>query len=239
MSTAAAGRTPAGAPTTGAGGAPPRPPQQRGPLGAARVGVDGHGPGDGPDDGPGHGRGDATTDVERLPPTPLPQAPQAPETAEAAEIARLDLPRLRTLRRTALREEADLSFVRRLLQGRIDILRAELAGRSDTAEPLVERLAQILADGPSRQRSSRHVTVSTPRGEEYRALAESMLGEIALSDLSARTEAELRDAMGRLVRYEAEVSQRRQGVQRTADGCSAEIARRYREGRAHVDDLLA
>jgi hypothetical protein len=27
-------------------------------------------------------------------------------------------------------------------------------------------------------------------------------------------------------------------IQRTADGCSAEIARRYREGEAQVEDLL-
>jgi hypothetical protein len=44
--------------------------------------------------------------------------------------------------------------------------------------------------------------------------------------------------MGRLVRYEQQVSRRRQQLQRTADGCSAEIARRYREGEAQVDDLL-
>jgi hypothetical protein len=44
--------------------------------------------------------------------------------------------------------------------------------------------------------------------------------------------------MGRLVRYEQEVSRRRQQLQRTADDCSAEIARRYREGEAQVDDLL-
>ena len=44
--------------------------------------------------------------------------------------------------------------------------------------------------------------------------------------------------MARLVRYEQQVSRRRQGLQRTADDCSAEIARRYREGEAQVDDLL-
>ena len=46
---------------------------------------------------------------------------------EEHDLARLSLPELRTLRRDAQRDEADLSYVRRLLQGRIDIPRAELA----------------------------------------------------------------------------------------------------------------
>ncbi|MEU6476317.1 AmfC protein [Streptomyces sp. NPDC047017] len=179
--------------------------------------------------------------------------PVAADGARALEA--LSLPELRVLRRQAQRDEADLSYVRRLLQGRIDILRAEQdrrgagAPREAGAGPeavvaedrasVVERLAEILKDAPARQRSSaRHVTVGTPHGEEYRQLAAGMLAEVELSDLAARTDLELGTAMGRLVRYEQEVSGRRQQLQRTADDCSAEIARRYREGEAQVDDLL-
>lgn len=78
-----------------------------------------------------------------------------------------------------------------------------------------------------------------PHSEEYRQLAEQLAGEVELSDLTARTDQELHDAMCRLVRYEQQVSRRRQSLQRTADDCSAEIARRYREGEAQVDDLLS
>ncbi|MHA5052282.1 RsiG family protein [Streptomyces sp. SD15] len=190
----------------------------------------------------------------------------------AHDLALLRLPELRTLRRDAQRDEADLSYVRRLLQGRIDILRAELARRgglraqasgagsgsgsgtasgsgsgsrgaavveSGGAPSVVERLPEILTDAPARHRSSaRHVTVGTPHGEEYRRLASDMLSEVELSDLEARTDDELAAGMGRLVRYEQQVSRRRQQLQRTADDCSAEIARRYREGEAQVDDLL-
>lgn len=160
------------------------------------------------------------------------------------DLTVLRLPELRTLRRDAQRDEADLSYVRRLLQGRIDILRAELARRGpasllDPEGSVVERLSEILADAPARQRSSaRHVTLGTPHSEEYRLLAAEMLAEVELSDLGARTDLELNTAMGRLVRYEQQVSRRRQQLQHTADGCSAEIARRYREGEAQVDDLL-
>nr|WP_237327106.1 ABC transporter substrate-binding protein [Streptomyces sp. CBMAI 2042] len=160
-------------------------------------------------------------------------------------VGGLRLPELRTLRRDAQRDEADLSYVRRLVQGRIDILRAELARRRDPQAPVpeapvVDRLSEILADAPSRHRTSaRHVTLTTPRGDEFRRLAAENLAEVELSDLAARTDEELHDAMGRLVRYEQQVSRRRHELQRTTDDCSAEIARRYRDGEAQVDDLLA
>ncbi|MEE1755579.1 RsiG family protein [Streptomyces sp. SP18CS02] len=155
------------------------------------------------------------------------------------DLRALRLPELRALRRDSHGDEADMSYVRRLLQGRIDILRAELSRRCDAEVPVVDRLPEILADTPSRHRTSaRHVTLSTPRGEEYRRLASEMLSDVELSDLDARTDEELHAAMGRLARYEQQVSSRRQQLQRTADDCSAEIARRYREGEAQVDDLL-
>ncbi|MFE2944059.1 ABC transporter substrate-binding protein [Streptomyces sp. NPDC059255] len=149
------------------------------------------------------------------------------------------LPELRALRRDSHRDEGDLSYLRRLLQGRIDILRAELARRTAPETPLLDRLSEILTDAPSRHRSSaRHVTLSTPRSAEYRALAAETLAEVELSDLEARTDEELHSAMRRLVRNERQLSRRRHQLQRTADDCSAEIARRYREGEAQVDDLL-
>lgn len=192
------------------------------------------------------------------PPTPAarPAGPQGPrhggdgaDDAPAPDLTALGLPELRAVRRDARRDEADLSYVRRLLQGRIDILRAELARRSPPGTApagvlppgpsFVERLSEILTDAPARYRSSaRHVTVGTPQGEEYRLLAAEMLAEIELSDLGARTDTELRAALGRLERYEQEASRRRQLLQRTADECSAEIARRYRDGEALVEDLL-
>lgn len=178
-------------------------------------------------------------------PAPAASGPVLPEEPPEPDLTALSLPELRTLRRDAQRDEADLSYVRRLLQGRIDILRAELSRRGPAAVPATEdasvvaRLPEILTDAPARHRSSaRHVTLGTPHGEEYRRLAAEMLAEVELSDLDARTEPELNTAMARLVRYEQQASRRRQRLQHTADGCSAEIARRYREGEAQVDDLL-
>ncbi len=174
------------------------------------------------------------------PPVQRMGSPLLPPDPTEPHLLLLSLPELRTLRRDAQRDEADLSYVRRLLQGRIDILRAELARRSPAgAAAVVDRLSEILTDAPARHRSSaRHVTLGTPYSEEFRLLAAEMLAEVELSDLAARTDLELNTAMRRLVRYEQQVSRRRQRLQRTADDCSAEIARRYREGEAQVDDLL-
>jgi hypothetical protein len=183
----------------------------------------------------------------RRPPTQRTDSPLLPPEPPERDLTTLSLPELRTLRRDAQRDEADLSYVRRLLQGRIDILRAELLRRSPTDPVLerlpeasvVDRLPEILTDAPARHRSSaRHVRLGTPLSEEYRLLASEMLAEVELSDLSARTDLELSTAMRRLVRYEQQVSGRRQRLQRTADECSGEIARRYREGEAQVADLL-
>ncbi len=166
----------------------------------------------------------------------------------AVPVAGLPMAEIRALRRRAQADEADLSYLRRLLQGRIDILRAELGrrgpagpGQGPAAElgPVMERLPEILRDAPARHPSSaRHVTFSAPRSEEYRREAAGMLDEVGLSDLAARTDVELRVALARLVRHERGVSLRRQELQRTADACGAELARRYREGEAQVDDLL-
>ena len=162
-------------------------------------------------------------------------------------LGALGLEELRELRRQAQEDEADLSYLRRLLHGRVDILRAELTRRSGHTGPgaavsatLLEQLAEILTDVPSGIRNSaRHVTLHTPRSEEYQLLADELMDDVALADLSSQSDAALQAACIRLTAHERTLSLRRQGLQRTVDGCSAEITRRYREGEARVDDLLS
>jgi hypothetical protein len=162
-------------------------------------------------------------------------------------LGALGLEELRELRRQAQEDEADLSYLRRLLHGRVDILRAELTRRSGRTGPgsgvsdtLLEQLAEILTDIPSGVRNSaRHVTLNTPRSEEYQLLADEVMDDVALADLRSQSDAALQAACIRLTAHERTLSLRRQGLQRTVDGCSAEITRRYREGEARVDDLLS
>ncbi|MGW2707493.1 RsiG family protein [Streptomyces sp. NPDC001356] len=114
--------------------------------------------------------------------------PALPAEPPEHDLARLSLPELRTVRRDAQRDEADLSYVRRLLQGRIDILRAELGRRGRASVPapadgsVVDRLPEILQDAPARQRSSaRHVTLGTPHKEEYGMIVWTEAGQGLLS----------------------------------------------------------
>jgi hypothetical protein len=157
-----------------------------------------------------------------------------------ADIGRLPLEEVRALRREAQQEEADLSYIRRLLQGRIDIIRAELARRSDLDlhQSVVELLPEILVDRPAPRPAARHLTVEPSRLGDYRRRVERLLADVELSDVSARSNVELAEAAEVLVEHEQRVSASRSAVQCVADQCSSEIARRYRDGEAVVDDLL-
>jgi hypothetical protein len=154
----------------------------------------------------------------------------------------LALEEVRALRQDAEQEETDLSYLRRLLQGRIDILRAELDRRSGSSADcrVVDQLAEILADQPAgRPALGRHLSNEPSRAGEYRRRIERMIDDVDLSDVTARSEAEIRNAMESLTECEHSVSHSRRAVQRIADACREEVARRYRTGEAQVADLLA
>jgi len=79
-------------------------------------------------------------------------SPAPPAEPPEDDLGLLSLPELRTVRRDAQRDEADLSYVRRLLQGRIDILRAERTARlkgKGVGEVDVEALTDILSSRSS------------------------------------------------------------------------------------------
>ena len=151
------------------------------------------------------------------------------------------LAEVRGLRADAEQEEVDLSYTRRMIQGRLDILRAELNRRDGTSSAtLVEGLAAILADeprGPARG-SGRHVTVEPSRTDSHRRYVEALVADVDLSDVGARSTDELAHAMRTLSQEEVGLSTKRRAVQTVMDACSAEITRRYRDGEADVDTLL-
>jgi hypothetical protein len=152
-----------------------------------------------------------------------------------------DLGDVRALRQEAEQEEADLSYIRRMIQGRIDIVRAELNRRDGaTTGSLVDNLASILADEPraSARGLGRHVTVEPGRVDSHRRYVESLVADVDLSDVSARTPDELAHAMRTLSEEEQSISTKRRSVQQVMDACTAEITRRYRDGEADVSALL-
>ena len=155
-------------------------------------------------------------------------------------LGQLSLDDLRERRKEAEQEETDLSYMRRLLQGRLDILRAELARRDGTGSDLVDALPQILADEPSGgpRGLGRHVTAEPSRADAHRRYVEALVADVDLSNPDAHDDASLRRVLETLEAEEQKVSEARRAVQKVMDALTGEVTRRYREGDADPSDLL-
>ncbi len=155
-------------------------------------------------------------------------------------LGELDLDGVRARRSDADQEEVDLSYARRLLQGRLDILRAEqgrraggtavnLHPRSD--QEIVDTLAHILADEPRSDRGlGRFLGAEPSRVGEHRREAERAVADVSDSDPTGLSSEELAAAIQRLAVIEARVSRVRHDVQAVVDTLTEEIARRYTKG---------
>jgi hypothetical protein len=160
------------------------------------------------------------------------------------QLQEAPLAEVRALRTEAEQEEVDLSYLRRLVQGRIDIVRAELnrreGGGAGGGGGLVESLADILADEPRAPARGlgRHSTVEPSRADSHRRYVEALVADVDLSDVANRSSDELAHSMRTLSEEEQTLSRKRRAVQAVMDACSAEITRRYRDGEADVATLL-
>ncbi len=158
----------------------------------------------------------------------------------ADDLGNLDLDELRSRRREAEQEEADLSYLRRMLQGRMDILRAELARRAGGGEKIFEHLSAVLADsGRSDHGLGRYLRVESSRVDEHRRSVEQLIADVGVSDVEGHSDDEVRESLGRIEEFEQAVSDDRRAVQVVMDALTAEVAARYKSGAASVDDLLA
>jgi hypothetical protein len=162
-----------------------------------------------------------------------------------------DLPveELRARRTEAEQEETDLSYARRLLHGRLDLLRAEQAARTGGAdapgdgvqstEELVASLARTLADPPGPSHGmGKHGLVEPSRVGEHRRAAEAAVADPATSNPAGMSDEDLAAAVERFDGLQREVGEQRAAVQKAADALSEELGRRYREGLLNVDDVL-
>lgn len=158
----------------------------------------------------------------------------------ATDLDRLPLTDLRQRRDDAAQEETDLSYLRRLLHARIDILRAEQRRRSSGDEgSVVDRLSEILRDDEVGRRG-RHQPLEPSRlTEGSRRRIDALVADAELSDLGALSDDALARNLTKFAEQEATVSQFRREVQAVMDTVNAEIAARYAQGTASVDQLLA
>lgn len=147
-----------------------------------------------------------------------------------------DADALRQFQRDAEQEEAELSYVRRLLQGRLDQVRDEQGRRSvEPASPrpsgrsddqLVEMLSTILAERRTDRGSGRYVAAEADHDAQRRRAAEVAVADVRLSDPSQLDDADLAAAHTRLADLENRVSFVRQALQVVTDAVTAELSRR-------------
>lgn len=157
-------------------------------------------------------------------------------------LGELSLEQLRERRDEAAQEETDLSYLRRLLHARIDIVRAEQQRRSTGGQSsIVDQLATILSDNALRpaRGSGRHQALEPSRAGEHRRQAEALVGNSDLTDVGTLSDEKLAETLHDYAEEESSVSTRRREVQAVVDLFNSEIASRYRDRTASVDDLLA
>jgi hypothetical protein len=156
-------------------------------------------------------------------------------------VADRPLAEVRELRNDAAQEETDLSFLRRLLHARIDLVLAEQRRRTRGSGGLVEDLAAILAGNPVARASGlgRLQVLEPSRADAHRRHVEALVADADLSDVGSLSDVKLAEALAAYREGDASISRRRREVQAVVDALNAEIAARYRAGTASADDLLA
>jgi hypothetical protein len=155
-------------------------------------------------------------------------------------LGEVGLAALRDRRRMADEVETELSFYRRLLHGRMDLLAFELNRRSgEETRSLIEALPEILGAGEraggQQQRVPQVLAPDLP--EERRRHIDRVLGDDFLSRLPECDTEELDQIQDVLAETEQEVSTSRKAVQHVFDSIQAEIMRRYKEGQVDPDEL--
>lgn len=156
---------------------------------------------------------------------------------------------LRALRSRCQSLENSLSYVRRLIQGRVDIVGGELQRRRDGGDSgdvseLIGRLPDILSDGS--RGASTPGSVRPPHSmepdAEVTSKLEAMLDDVIVAeDLGAvaeQSDDRLEAILGALGTLEDQVSSNRKQLHGVIDSVQAEVIRRYSSGEETVDNLL-
>jgi hypothetical protein len=150
----------------------------------------------------------------------------------------LSLADLRELRSQQQAAEDAISYVRRLVQARLDLVSAEQKRRNNGNDRTVsDDLPAILGrnSGPARPPRPTVDLSDHPIAVELDELC-SGLGAHHITELNDTELTALSDA---LQAFEQARSSERRELFGTIDALSAELVRRYRDGEAKVDDLLA
>ena len=130
--------------------------------------------------------------------------------------------------------DVELSYYRRLLQGRLDLLAFEVRRRAgEEQRSLLEALPEILASWSSAEPGlpGRRVAIEVPKiPAQGRRAVDLALGDAFLAALPDMDDAALASVQQRLAEVEGEISRERRVVFEVSDRIQAELVRRYRRG---------
>lgn len=158
------------------------------------------------------------------------------------DIAGLSTNELRTQRTRYQRAESGVSYVRRILQGQIDIVTAELESRSDRAaesgDAVVSRVGSALSQhgrGPGLARP--------PQDLQPPEFVSDLMGRLnvdgdEVSEVTDLSDDDLRAMATRLQAAESTTTGTRRRLHEIIDGLHAETIARYQQGQTSVDELL-
>ena len=142
--------------------------------------------------------------------------------------------------------ETALSYLRRVAQGRLDIVHVYLnnddGDGSADLNKLVERLPEIIGAGPPRPPGPGRLPASMGpdlRHEDLTDSIDEVLDGSRIGELPTMDRAQLQDLADRLSAIEAEISDNRRSLHERIDKLQGEIVDRYKRGDASPDGLLA
>ncbi len=160
------------------------------------------------------------------------------------ELSSLTIAELRVHREACERAEVELSFIRRMIHGRLDVVYYDLTRRtegrgSSDFELIVDNLSGILSPRIHAHYSGRISTFLAPDTDEF-SLEEldSIVGSDKLYKLPELSDEEVKQIGERLIELEARISDQRAKLHDAIDKLHQEIVRRYKTGEASVDSLL-
>lgn len=145
----------------------------------------------------------------------------------------LSIDELRTRLRLAREEEDDLSYVRRLLHGRLDILGAELEAR-EAGQPRSAGIGDLRSalggeGGSAGGRGARPAVAVRATSTEGRRRAERAVAEAHLARLPDLAVPEIEAIREQLQGEERQISDDRRRLHDVIDALEGELARRYKE----------
>ncbi|MFP3882874.1 MAG: aerial mycelium formation protein [Actinomycetota bacterium] len=147
-------------------------------------------------------------------------------------LSDLDINELRRRRDTAEDVEAQISYYRRLLHGRMDLLDFEQRRRSGEEErSILEALPEILAKGMvlGSEPALKHIETMPPLPSVTgRRLIDKIMDDGVLANLGELTDDEISEAIDRLREVETQLSGQRRQLHHVIDALQDEIVTRYR-----------